>query len=323
MKIIKIYFTDFSSDFDINDNDFIKILRNKYEVILAPKDPDYLFYSTFGKKYLEYDCIRIFYTGECITPDFNICDYAIGFDRISFGDRYLRLPLYRLFQYRKYYEMIFEREPILSIDNSKQFCSFVYSNCFADDMRLKMFKELSKYKKVDSGGRFMNNVGGSVTDKFAFQSKHKFSISFENVCHDGYVTEKLVDALASRTIPIYMGDPRIDLDFNDKAFINGNKYNSINEIIDRVKEIDNNPKLYLEMLNENPIVNDKRNNTDLIYFLDNIFMQSPKEAFRRPNSRWSLEIEASLRRHRWYDEKIIGKYVRLKKIIYRIKNNAI
>lgn len=35
----------------------------------------------------KYDCIKIFFTGEEQSPDFNIADYAVGYDDIRFGDR--------------------------------------------------------------------------------------------------------------------------------------------------------------------------------------------------------------------------------------------
>ena len=38
------------------------------------------------------------YTGENQVPDFNICDYAIGFHYIDFQDRYIRFPLYHFYQ---------------------------------------------------------------------------------------------------------------------------------------------------------------------------------------------------------------------------------
>ncbi|AFI04154.1 alpha1,3-fucosyl transferase [Helicobacter cetorum MIT 00-7128] len=37
---------------------------------------------------------RLFYTIENQAPDFNLFDYAIGFDELEFNNRYLRLPLY-------------------------------------------------------------------------------------------------------------------------------------------------------------------------------------------------------------------------------------
>lgn len=75
-KKIKIKFVDFWNDFDIYDNDFYKILFEKYDVEIS-NQPEYIFYSCFGFKNLDYNCIKIYYTGENIVPDFNNCDYAI------------------------------------------------------------------------------------------------------------------------------------------------------------------------------------------------------------------------------------------------------
>ena len=75
-----------------------KIVGDDYDTTINSEDPDYIIYSGFGNDHLKYDCIRIFFTGECITPDFNECDYAIGFDRLTFGDRYARIPLYNILQ---------------------------------------------------------------------------------------------------------------------------------------------------------------------------------------------------------------------------------
>lgn len=44
-------------------------------------------------KLLEKAKILIFFTREAQTPDFNIFDYAIGFDlNLNFGDRFIQLP---------------------------------------------------------------------------------------------------------------------------------------------------------------------------------------------------------------------------------------
>lgn len=322
-KTIKIAFVDFSSDFDSDNNDFIQVLSERYNVVIDNNNPDYLFYANFGDNYLKYDCIRIFYTGECIVPDFNLCDYAIAFERMSFGDRYLRIPLYRLFQYRKQYDQLFNRAEIKTIDSCKEFCSFVVSNCFADDIRAKMFKVLSQYKKVSSGGRYMNNVGGPIKDKYEFQSRHKFAIAFENQQHDGYATEKLIDALAAHTVPIYWGDPQIHTELNEEAFINGNRYNSLEELVERVKEVDQNDELYLQILNANPILDDKRNNNDLRTFLFNIFDQDYSKARRRSRMHYSKVHEAYLKRYSKIDRYTYKKYKRIKNILYRIMHKAL
>ena len=227
-KKIKIKFVDFYDSFNTSDNDFIRVLNERYDVELSD-NPDYIIYSGFGFKHLDYDCIRIFYTGECITPDFNQCDYAIGFDRLNFGDRYIRIPLYMLFQYKESYLKLQHRKEFGEdfLAQKTGFCSFVYSNCFAQDLRTQMFEKLSQYKKVDSGGRYKNNIGGAVKDKNEFQSKYKFSIAFENASYDGYSTEKIVESFAAGTIPIYYGDPLIANDFDERAFVNCHRYKSL------------------------------------------------------------------------------------------------
>ena len=253
MKKVRIKFVDFFKGFDPLQNDFVEILSKRYQVVMSD-DPEYLIYSCFGYEHLKYNCIRIFYTGECITPNFNECDYAIGFDRLQFGDRYIRVPLYRLFQYKKNAESLFSRRVFTmdDLEKKKGFCSFVYSNCFAQNKRTEMFEKLSQYKQVDSGGRYRNNIGGAVDDKMAFQSKYKFSIAFENTSYPGYSTEKLMEAFAAGTIPIYYGDPDIIQDFNPGAFVNCHDYPSLEDAIERVKEIDQSDELYLQIRNTPP-----------------------------------------------------------------------
>lgn len=321
MKKIKVNFVDFQKDLGDN-NDFLTILSKRYDVEISD-NPEYLFYSVFGLEHFKYkDCVRIYYTGECLVPDFNECDYAIGFDRIDFSDRYIRVPLFQLFKYRKYYEMLKNRGRFAKEDLAKKidFCNYVVSNSFVKDKRTEIFLELSKYKKVNSGGRFMNNIGGAVKDKFAFQQKHKFSIAFENASYDGYATEKIVEAFAAGTIPIYWGDPRIAEDFNEKAFVNCHRYNSWEEVVERVKEIDENDDLYLQMMNE-PIL--KIEDSNLESFLYNIFDQSLEKAYRRSQSRWAIAKEQQILRHKFFEDKIYSKYKKFKNLIYRLKNDNV
>ncbi len=300
--------------------DFVEILQKKYSIEICNK-PDYYFCSAHDNAYLDYDCIRIYYTGECYTPNFNECDYAIGFDRLEFGDRYMRIPLYQLFQYKKFYNMLKDR-PVFTVEDLQKktdFCNYVVSNSFVKDVRTEIFLKLCEYKKVNSGGRYRNNIGGAVKDKFAFQLKHKFSIAFENCSYDGYSTEKLVEAFAANTIPIYWGDPHIGDDFNNDAFINCHQYANLDEVVERVKEIDNNDELYLKMMNE-PILKTKDLKMD--DFLYHIFDQPLEEASRRPHSIPAISKENAEKRHRFFEEKIYAKYSFVKNQIYRMCNHT-
>ncbi|MFP6238480.1 fucosyltransferase, partial [Helicobacter pylori] len=76
------------------------ILSQHYTITLHqnPNKPsDLVFGSPIGsaRKILSYqNAKRVFYTGENEVPNFNLFDYAIGFDELDFNDRYLRMPLY-------------------------------------------------------------------------------------------------------------------------------------------------------------------------------------------------------------------------------------
>lgn len=322
MKKIKIQFVGFWSGFDSQNNEFIDILKRKYDVEISD-NPDYLIYSSFGLGHLKKSCVRIFFTGEAITPNFNECDYAIGFDRLSFGDRYIRIPLYNILHYKTEYDKLLSRQIFTKEDLEKKggFCSFVVSNCFADDVRALFFDKLSTYKTISSGGRFRNNIGGAVADKKAFQSEHKFAIAFENTSYDGYCTEKLMEAFAAGTIPIYWGDPNVAKDFNPDAFINAHDYASFDEVVERVKEIDQNDDLYLKMRNANPLRVESTDN-GLADFLYHIIDQDFEKAFRRPNSIPSKSEEAFKLRHEFFEAKIYKPYKKVCNQIKRIKTGT-
>ena len=72
----------------------------------------------------------------------------------------------------------------------------------------------------------------------------------ENAQYKGYNTEKILTSFRAHTIPIYWGDPGIENIYNPKAFINCNKYSSIDEILNIIKEIDNDDEKYIEMVTQ-------------------------------------------------------------------------
>ena len=320
MKTIRINFCDFFGKFNKEDNTITNILKEKYHVIIS-ETPDYIFYSTFGQEYINYDCIKIFFTGECIVPDFNLCDYAIGFDYIDFNDRYIRVPLYQLFHYSNKFENLINGD-IKRVPKT-DFCSFVVSNDQGSINRFQMFKLLNEYKTVDSGGRYLNNIGGPVVDKLEFDRKHKFSICFENCSHSGYTTEKIMEAFAADTIPIYWGNPLIGLEFNTKAFINVLDYHSLVDVVKKVIEIDNDVNLYNKIKSE-PIFNESVSRiNELRKFLFNIFEQPLDSARRRPYNTYIKKSELQVKVYDRY-HRVLGKYIsKIKAGIRRYKNNAL
>ncbi|AFI06347.1 Alpha-(1, 3)-fucosyltransferase [Helicobacter cetorum MIT 99-5656] len=69
----------------------------------------------------------------------------------------------------------------------------------------------------------------------------------------GYVTEKIIDAYFSHTIPIYWGSPSVAKDFNPKSFVNVHDFKDFREAIDYVRYLHTHDNAYLDMLYENPL----------------------------------------------------------------------
>lgn len=318
MKKIKIKFIDFWKGFSFTENDFYRILSQKYEVEIS-NSPDIIFYSVFGKENFKYDCIKIAYIAENLVPDFNNTDYAISFHEIKFGKRYLRLPFYILFQYRKYFKLALEIHK-QECKEKKKFCNFIYSNGNADKKREEFYKLLSQYKKVDSGGRYLNNIGGPVEDKFSFQQQYKFSIAFENSSDIGYTTEKLIEAKAAGTIPIYWGNPEIAKEFNTKSFINCHDYNNFEEVVEEIKKIDNDNELYFKYLKE-PFCFDnnilEEYDKKLEEFLYNIVENNKK--MRNNSQAVKLYASDSIKYKNLRENKFVKPYLKLLKKLKLIK----
>lgn len=263
---------------------FVDILGERFEILLVDTNPDFLICSAFDTiEVLKYqDTVSILFTGENISPDFNVFDYAIGFDDITFGDRYLRLPLYCFYPD---FDSLCKGETLpesYEMMANRKFCSFVVSNGNGSDpIRAEFFKELNKYKKVDSAGKYMNNMGGGyLEDKRSFISDYKFNIAFENSSVLGYTTEKIMEPMAVNSIPIYWGNKDVGKDFNTRSFINLHEYSSIQECISRIIQLDQNDDEYLSMLKQpwfNADTNYFNYKTKLWEFFERILNKSVSE----------------------------------------------
>ena len=288
MKTVKIDFIDFWSDLNKTDNYFYNILKKYYKVEISDH-PDYVFCSYFSQKHFKYrDCVKILYMGENVIPDFNLYDYALGFHHITFEDRYLRLPHYALYDKEKEIGPALRKhthsdEYYLS---KKHFCNRVVSNPDASGEREEMFDALCAFMKVDSGGRYGNNIGRPVKDKIKFERHYRFTLAYENSSTPGYVTEKILQAFAGDTVPIYWGDPGIEEEFNPAAFINCMRYASVAEAVDAVKAVWEDDERYLAMMKAPMVlpgsIGDKCLKEDYAdAFLRNIFDQELPAAKRR------------------------------------------
>ena len=216
---------------------------------------------------------------------------------IDFGDRYFRVT------HERPNQSFQDRSTITDDMFNRRFCNFIYSNNNNGEgalLRQEFCKKLMEYKHVDCPGKILNNMtaedlvprsGPWSASKLEFLKKYKFTIAFENSCSNGYTTEKLFQPLRAFSIPIYWGNPLVTREFNPKAFINCNDYdNDFDAIINRIKEIDNNPDLYLAMLRENPMRDtfDFEQNQKLEKWLVNIIEKGNKPFNKDPHNRGKI-----------------------------------
>lgn len=310
MRELTIAFTDFWPGFDINDNFFTQVLSRKYNVsVVEPHEkPDIHIYSFFGTEHLKYDNLKLYYTGENDVPNFNFCDYAISFHHLSLRDRHLRLPLYVIYPA---FENLRKQDRIITESEfEREFCSVLISNnSNCDSIRMDFLNLLNSYRKVASGGRYANNVGGPVDDKLEFISNYKFNLAFENSLVYGYTTEKIIDPLGTKTIPIYWGNPDVELEINPKSFINIHKFENVEKALEYIRYVDGNRSEYLEILSANPIENSPFLNWEevLLDFLDNII--ESRTRYRTNYGATGTIFRQQVEKERLYSHKTIAKNI--------------
>ncbi|MDR0726455.1 MAG: hypothetical protein LBF37_00145 [Rickettsiales bacterium] len=151
---------------------------------------------------------------------------------------------------------------------NRKFCNFIYSNPGNGKLsitRQEFCRDLMTYKHVDCPGRVLNNMQNAIEPrkenwtegKLDFIKNYKFTIAFENSDSIGYTTEKLIHPLLANSIPIYYGNRNAAADgFNPRAFINGNDFDSLEDLKKFIIELDNDNQKYLEMLREPPLLVD-------------------------------------------------------------------
>ena len=316
-KTIKIKWLGFSPGTEIPyKEDFLyKNLVQRYNIEISD-DPDFLICALTNFEDLNYNCVKIIRTIENVIPDFNRYDYVMGFDYLTLGDRYLRFPLFAAY---KSYELLKNRASRMPSDEdliNRKFCSFVVSNGEgADPIRDEFFRRLCKYKKVDSGGRHLNNIAGAVADKLEFCRGYKFNIAIENSVSPGYTTEKVMQPLAAYSVPIYHGDPLVTNDFTSDCMVRIHDAQDIDRAIEEIISLDNDDATYLAKVKAACLVKpwDYYNN-QLSDFLDNIFRQSPEDARRTVDYGYQIHLRQKLRKLYkvgWLASCVIRKPIRL------------
>lgn len=309
MKTVKINYAGVDETFNKEQNLIYDILKNHGYDVQITKDADYLICSFFDENPYQY-CgtpqVRIMYSGENLIPDFNLIDYSICPYPIRFGDRNFQLPA--CVWPRSHWVALPEKDRNYTMEfvkGKEYFANFITGHESEYSIRGDFFKELCKYKRVESPGSYLNNMpnGERVNwlnnSKSDFQRKCKFTLCFESTNHYGFVTEKIMDAFYADTIPVYFGSPTVKEIFNEKAFIYVPDRDSFEEAIAKIMELDQDDKKYLEMLRQ-PILVDpdypRKLEEELGNYVCHIFDQPLERAYRRSRVYWPKTCDDYLAR---------------------------
>ena len=266
----------FIYSFSTAENFFIKALSRRFDVTRDDKNPDYLIFGDLNPKQSFYDdssydwsqfknpnMKTISYSGENVRPPLDKANFCISFDHIN-SPKHYRLPLYVIDMWgafiegwtHDYYWICPETVDFEELYDNREFCSFVVSNP-NQEIRNAAFHFINEYKRVDSGGPHLNNIGhvlprDKLEYKLNFLNNYRFNICFENGSSTGYVTEKILNAFQVKTMPIYWGSPTVGRDFNTKAFINASDHGIFPNLVKYIKHLDSpdGKKEYLDIIEQ-------------------------------------------------------------------------
>ena len=287
---------DFNSDYLIK-----KVLRNKFNAKIVKDKPDLILYSVFGwdekKSWLRRKKIlpnwdekipKVCYSGERLSDEIieeilDRGDFLIYSKRLD-HPRYLRLTET---EKNGWYDINPKEYISAPATNKTKFCSFIYYS--KRKHRESFCKELMKYKTIDCLGKSLNNATSqNLSPRHSIQNpglstigisnievlkKYKFNIAYENVPQCGYLTEKIWLGFLARTINIYYGDPTVHESFNKGSFLCRDDFKSDKQLINTIKELDNDTNAYNEMLNKWPVRDEQMlNESYLINFISSIIL---------------------------------------------------
>ena len=223
--VVKLNYVNFYPGFDESQcrNNVLMDLCSEYQFEFT-NEPDILLIGCYGcERFDAQRAIKIGYYTENLPPDLDNFDYFFGWE---FSET-VSDPRYCKGVFGPLQSHLFRgcADPRGALQGKTRFCNFIYTTKIP--FRERFYSELSHYKEVSAPGKSMNNCNDLASRysadwqsaKLRYLGQFKFTIAFENSRREGYVTEKLFDALTANTIPIYWGDPKVKKIVNADAII--------------------------------------------------------------------------------------------------------
>ncbi len=305
MKPLHLDFCHIPPRMPKTENFFYKLLAKQFDVRLVDW-PDLLIYSAQGSnRHRLYTCKKAYYSFEKYQPDFRQCDFAFTCNYLD-DPRHYRLPIYVHYCKGGAESIVKRHDDLRQIMAQKtKFCALVTGNTRTPTTRTRteFFHRLCNYKKVDSGGTALNNLGYQVPwgGKLDFLKPYKFCSAFENESPPGYTTEKLFEAMQARCVPLYWGNSRVHEEFNPASFLNYSDFPSEEAFIEKIIELDRDDDKYFEYLQQPYFYNDTPseffNEAKLLSFFEDLMASPIRPVSQRKSfffGRWLLVKKNSL-----------------------------
>jgi len=265
IKICIINFWDGAFEKDFLDYFFRRICIGGLVYVNSVNEADVVISSHFGSvKSPRHK--TIFFSGESYIPNFEKYIFSISQHNNDWNGHNVYLPLWysRLawngFNYENTrqssngnthgYEELINKNYLLKrrkFNEPKKFCVIFASS--KNNLRTSLYNLISTYKNIDGYGKVFDRPFFSSKEEIYHQ--YKFCLCPENSFLDGYVTEKLIDAWSYGCIPIYYGKIPENSNINTKSFINFSDFDSSNDFMKKIKDIDSNYENYCEIYNQN------------------------------------------------------------------------
>lgn len=181
---------------------------------------------------------------------------SLGFDKID-HPQYMRFPFWLMWTlfpatvtFDDIKQFVHNANNIQANPERSRFCAYV---CSHDDLnRKRIYEEFNAIAPLSCPGKLFHNddsLKAKFNDnKIKYLSQFKFNLTPENSDYPGYVTEKLFEAIAAHTVPIYNGsdnNPEPDI-INKDAIIFIKLGQDNNEAVNIVKDLNSSYSRYLE-----------------------------------------------------------------------------
>jgi hypothetical protein len=173
----------------------------------------------------------------------------------------VNVPLFIPYIYSNNFVNLLEKNNTIT-NIPKQDVCVIISNPMGKE-RIQFLNQLEKHFTICYAGNYKNNIGNQLNYNYNSKEYHnfvnqfKFIISMENSREDTYITEKLINGLLSNIIPVYWGSVKVYDYINKERFLNLENINNANVIIEKMKELKQNPNEWLKIVNSNVFPNNK------------------------------------------------------------------